>query len=109
MAISTSDAAHLKRSYERNLGHFRFWAGVGTALLGGLLLFIANTLWAVGRDDPGVWSTVAEISFSLGILVIAQAMVVSFSLAWIFREHYRLDDRALAKIEQDKRNDQKVT
>ena len=108
MAISTSDTAQLKRSYERNLGHFRFWAGLGTALLGGLLLFIANALWAVG-SDPGVWSYVAEISFSLGILIIAQAMVVSFSLAWIFREYYRLDDRALAKMEQGNPNDQEVT
>ena len=107
MAVSTPDTARLKRSYERNLGHFRFWAGVGTALLGGLLLFIANTLWAVG-SDPGVWSSVAEISFSLGILVIAQAMVVSFSLAWIFREYYRLDDQALAKMELGTQNDQEV-
>ena len=48
--VATPDAARLKRSYERNLGHSRFWAGVGTAILGALLLFIANKLWEVGKN-----------------------------------------------------------
>ena len=50
VATPIPDTARLKRSYERNLGHSRFWAGVGTVLLAALLLFIANTLWEIGTD-----------------------------------------------------------
>lgn len=50
MATPTPDKARLKRSYERNLGHSRFWAGVGTVLLAAPLLCIANTLWEIGAD-----------------------------------------------------------
>ena len=108
MAISTSDPARLQRSYERNLGHSRFWAGVGAALLGGLLLFIANTLWAVG-SDPELWSPLAQNLFSIGILILGEAMVLSFSLSWLFRQFYRSDDRALAEIERGNRDDQGAT
>lgn len=59
MATPTPNTARLKRSYERNLGHSRFWAGVGTVLLAALLLFIANTLWEIGAD-PKVWTPLAS-------------------------------------------------
>ena len=108
VAISTSDPARRQRAYERNLGHSRFWAGVGAALLGGLLLFIANTLWAVG-SDPEVWSPLAQNLFSIGILILGQAMVLSFSLSWLFRQFYRSDDRALIEIERGKQDGQGVT
>ena len=92
--VATPDVARLKRSYERNVGHSRFWAGVGTAILGGLLLFITNTLWEIGKN-PQIWTPLVKSVFSIGIFVLGQATVISFALAWTFRNLYRSDDAAL--------------
>ena len=100
MATPTPDTARLKRSYERNRGHSRFWAGVGTVLLAGLLLFIANTLWEIGTD-PKVWTPFAPNAFAIGIVLLVEAIALSFLLAWRFRNLYRMDDAALTKVEQD--------
>ncbi len=108
MAAPTPDTARLKRSYERNLGHSRFWAGVGTVLLAGLLLFIANTLWEIGADSK-VWTLLAANVFMVGILVLVQAIAISFVLAWRFRNLYWRDDAALTKIEQGNQDNQEAT
>ena len=92
------DKARLKRSYERNLGHSRFWAGVGTVLLAGMLLFVANTLWEVGTCQK-VWTPLASNAFAIGIFILDEAIALSFVLAWTFRNLYRLDDRVLTEIE----------
>ncbi len=105
MATPTPDTARLKRSYERNLGHARFWSGVGTVLLAGLLLFIANTLWEIGAN-PKVWTPLAANVFMIGIFVLVEALVFSFLLSWAFRNLYRLDDQELTRIEQ---GDQEVS
>lgn len=107
MATPTLDTARLKRSYERNLGHSRFWAGVGTVLLAALLLFIANTLWEIGTD-PKVRTPLALNAFVVGIFFLAEATMLSFALAWLFRNLYRLDDRALTEIEQGNQDNQEA-
>ena len=93
------DTARLTRSYERNLGHSRFWAGVGTALLAGLLLFVANAIWRIGTD-PEIWTPFAETAFAIGIVILGEAVAISFVLAWSFRNFYRRDDQQLSSIEQ---------
>ena len=98
--MARSEDARLKRSYERNVVYSRFWSGVGTALLIGLLLFVANALWEVGTD-PKIWTPLAEIVFAMGILILAQFAAIGFALAWTFRNLYLSDDCALARIEQD--------
>ncbi len=100
MATPIPDTARLKRSYERNLGHARFWGGVGTALLAGLLLFIANTLWEIGAN-PKVWTPLAENVFTIGIIILGEAVAISFVLAWTFRNFYRWDDQELTRTEQN--------
>ena len=84
----------LQRSYERNLGHCRFWAGLGTAILGALLLFIANVVWDIGQD-PQAWAPPSEAALSIGIFILGQAATISFIVAWTFRNLYRSDDAAL--------------
>ena len=100
MATPTPDKARLKRSYERTLGHSRFWAGVGTVLLAALLLFIANTLWEIGTD-PKVRTPLALNVFAIGILILVEAITLSFLMALRFRNLYRMDDAALAQIEHN--------
>lgn len=84
----------LQRSYERNLGHCRFWAGLGTAILGALMLFIANVVWDIGQD-PQAWTPPSEAALSIGIFILGQAATISFIVAWTFRNLYRSDDAAL--------------
>ena len=107
VATPTPNTARLKRSYERNLGHSRFWAGVGTVLLAALLLFIANTLWEIGTD-PKVRTSLARDVFAIGIFFLAEATMLSFALAWAFRNLYRLDDKALTEIEQGNQDNQEA-
>ena len=97
--MRTSDTGRLKRSYERNVGHSRFWAGVGTALLAGLLLFVVNALWEVGKN-PDAWTPLAENLFMLGVVTLGEAVGISFVIAWTFRNLYRLDDATLAEMER---------
>lgn len=102
--MASSDIARLNRSYERNVGHSKFWAGVGTALLGGLLLFIANALWEIGTN-PKLWTPLAETVFGIGIFILGEAAAVSFVTSWTFRNLYRWDDRELTRIEQENREE----
>ena len=97
--MASPGSARLKRSYERNLGYCRFWAGAGTILLAGLLLFIANTLWEIGAN-PKIGTPLSAYTFAIGAVVLAHATVVSSALAWMFRNWYRRDDTALTQIEQ---------
>ena len=88
----------LQRSYERNLGHSRFWAGVGTAIFGALLLFIANALWEIGKEPQG-WTPVTEAAFSISTFILGQAATISFLIAWTFRNLYHSDDEELTEEE----------
>ena len=101
--MASPGSAQLKRSYERNLGHSRFWAGAGTVLLAGLLLFIANTLWEIGAN-PKIWTPLSAYALAIGAAVLVHATAVSFALAWRFRNLYQRDDAALIQIEQAGQN-----
>ena len=90
----------LRRSYDRNLGHARFWAGVGTALLGAFLLFTAEALWEIGKN-PALYTPEVEFAFSIGTWLLAIAVAGCFLLAAIFGVLYQRDDAALAEIEED--------
>lgn len=103
--MTISDTKRLKRSYERNLGHSRFWAGVGTVLLAGLLLFVARALWEVGKN-PEVWTPLAEIAYAMVVIMLGQAIAVVFGLSGYFRNLYLRDDQELSRIEQ---NNQEVS
>jgi len=97
--VASPGSARLKRSYERNLGHSRFWAVAGTILLAGLLLFIANTLWEISAN-PKTGTLSSAYALAIGAAVLAPATAISFALAWMFRNWYRRDDAALIQIEQ---------
>ena len=95
----TSGTERLKRSYDRNLGHSRFWAGVGTALIAGLLLFVARGLWEVGKN-PEVWTPLAELAYVMVVIILGQAIAIVFALSGYFRNLYQQDDAELTRIEQ---------
>ena len=97
----------LRRSYKRNLGHSRFWAGVGAALLGAFLLFVSEVLWEVGKE-PGSYTALTEAAFGFGLWLLGISVGTCFLLSWLFRDFYRLDDRALAEIERGNRDNQEV-
>ena len=96
--MSDPDVDRLRRSYARNLGHSRFWAGVGTALLGAFLLFAAEALWEIGKQ-PSLYTRQVEVAFALGVGVLGIAVASSFLLAAIFWVLYRRDDDVMALIE----------
>jgi len=130
--MSDGNAARLQRSYERNLGHSRFWAGVGAALLGSFLLFAAEWLWEIGGEvestNPGEYSAELveaenerrgkpdaeqsppgarisdNIPFLVGLLLLTVAFGACVSLSATFRRLYRQDDAALAEIERGGQN-----
>lgn len=97
--VADSSAGRLKRSYERNLGHSRFWAGVAAALLGAFLLFIAEELWEISQD-PKLSIPVDEAAFVVGVVVLTAAFGVSGTISLVFRILYRRNDAELTRIEQ---------
>ena len=100
--MSDGNAAQLRRSYERNLGHSRFWAGAGAALLAAFLLFVADVLLAASRD-PGAYTSEVSFAFLVGAWMLGVAAGLCFLTA-VFNILYRLDDAALAEIEQAGQN-----
>lgn len=98
--MADSGAGRLKRSYERNLGHSRFWAGVAAALLGAFLLFIAEELWEISRD-PKLSIPVDEAAFVVGVVILTAAFGVSCTMSLMFMIFYRRNDAELARIEQE--------
>ena len=101
--MSDGNAAQLRRSYERNLGHSRFWAGVGAALLAAFLLFVADFLLAASRD-PGSYTNEASFAFLVGAWMLDIAAGLCFLTAAVFNVLYRQDDGALAEIERAGQN-----
>lgn len=59
-------------------------------------------LWLISWTSAAVWG-------SCWRQLLGIAVGSCFLLSWMFREYYRLDDRALAKMEQGNQNDQEVT
>lgn len=96
--VANPSARRLERSYQRNLGHARFWAGVAAALLGAFLLFIAEVLWAISQD-PKLSVPLDEAGFMVGVVILTVAFGVCCTVSLMFRTFYRRDDAALAAIE----------
>ena len=101
--MSDGNAAQLRRSYERNLGHSRFWAGAGAALLAAFLLFVADVLLAASRD-PGAYTSEVSFAFLVGAWMLGIATGLCFLTAAVFNILYRQDDGALAEIERAGQN-----
>lgn len=100
--MANPSARRLERSYQRNLGHARFWAGVAAALLGAFLLFIAEVLWAISQD-PKLSVPLDEAGFMVGVVILTVAFGVCCTVSLMFRIFYRRDDAALAAIEHTHR------
>ena len=98
------NAYRLERSYQRNLGHARFWAGIAAALLGAFLLFIAEILWEVSQD-PKLSVPLDEAGFVVGIVILTVAFGVCCTVSLLFWTFYRRDDAALAAIERTHQED----
>ena len=118
--MSEGEKTRLRRSYDRNLGWCRLWAGVGFAVATLWFTFVVEQqvhplLDNLGGDsgtqaqDPDnarvaegdEGGTVDEIT--VGDLVVSLALllglVISFGIALRFRELYRADDGNLSPVD----------
>lgn len=114
--MSDGEVTWLRRSYDRNLGWCRIWAGVGFAVATLWFTFVVEQqvhplldnregdprAQAQSTDDVLVTEsndseiTVADLVVSSVLLL---GLVISFGIALRFRELYRIDDAMLADIE----------
>ena len=118
--MSEGEETRLRRSYDRNLGWCRIWAGVGFAVATLWFTFVVeqqvhplldnqegdtetlaqstDDALVTESNDSGTPSeiTVADLVVSSVLLL---GLVISFGIATRCRELYRLDDAALVNIE----------
>ena len=120
--MNGGEKSRLRRSYDRNLGWCRLWAGVGFAVATLWFAFVVeqqvHPLLDNREGDSGVQSQSSDVASATGDnnsetaddIAMADLMVsagltltmfISFGIALRFRELYREDDGNLLLTESD--------